>query len=254
MIGRVRQIGRPRLPQRAIRLAEYEVPDKRTQSYFLPLGYLERDAPEYYADAPPPGVVYQPDVYRCALRLAQRSGAERIVDIGCGNGEKLSAFHPRFDVVGVDIGDNLALCRTRYPSGQWIEHDLESSEPLPLTADGLRHSVLICADVVEHLRRPERTLWALRGALRHAEAVIISTPDRRRLSHSSPQGPPRNPSHVREWTRNEFAALIRSAGFANGVVTHTRPHTGTLARSTILAILVPARNEALLRRASWPLP
>ena len=251
LIRRLRQIGRPRLPRRAIRLKDYEPAPNGGPTYFLPRDYRERDAPEYYDDAPPTGIVYQPDVYRTASRLARRSEATQIVDIGCGNGEKLAALRSRFDVVGVDFGDNLVRCRARYPWGEWLEHDLESLGSLPVGADRLRQSVLVCADVVEHLRHPERTLSALREALDHAEGVIISTPDRKRLSGSSLQGPPGNPSHVREWARDEFAALIKSAGFTHGLVTYTRPHTGTLARSTVMAILVPARNKALLRRATW---
>ena len=251
LISRVRHVGRPRLPRRAIRLAEYEPPDRVVGPYFLPAGYRARDAPEYYVDVPPPGITYPPDVYRAATRLAQRSGSSRLIDIGCGNAEKLAALHPRFDVIGIDIGENLARCRARYPWGIWIEHDLESSGSLPLEPELLSRSVLICADVLEHLRHPERALTAMREKLGQVEGVVISTPDRERLSGTDVGGPPGNPSHVREWTRDEFAALVKSLGFENGLVTYTRPHTGTLTRSTVLAILVPERNEHLLHRLTW---
>jgi SAM-dependent methyltransferase len=209
-----------------------------------------RGAPEYYPDEPPLGILYQPDVYRVARRLAERSGATRVIDVGCGAGDKLAALHPQFQIIGVDIGENLERCRARHPEGRWVAHDLESGDPLPLTAAEIAGSVVVCADVIEHLLHPDRTLAALRAAIESAKAVVLSTPDRERLSGGSPTGPPQNPSHVREWTRDELAAFLKDMGFTDGRVTFTRPHSGTLARSTILAILVPPRDKGPLARAT----
>jgi SAM-dependent methyltransferase len=254
MLNRVRAIGRPRRPRLPIRLTSHDAPSADVENYFLPAAYQVRAEPLYYLDSPPTGVTYQPDVYRLARKLARRAGAATIVDVGCGSGEKLASLASDFRVIGVDFGKNVERASARLPEGTWIQHDLESESAFPVGEGDLRRSVVICADVVEHLRDPSPLLRALRKALLHAHGAIISTPDRTRLSGGAPNGPPTNPSHVREWTREEFASLLVSEGLRHGIVTFTRPHTGTLARSTILGIVVPPGKERLLRRSTWVLP
>jgi hypothetical protein len=137
----------------------------------------------------------------------------------------------------LDIGSNLDYCRRRFDFGTWIEHDLEADGPLPLDTGLLARSVLVCADVIEHLHRPERLLEKLLRSGDVAAAVLVSTPDRKRMATPA-LGPPANPGHVREWSRDELAVLLKASGFRSGKVTNTRPHTGTLARTTILAKIV----------------
>jgi SAM-dependent methyltransferase len=245
LLEQVKRLGRPRRPRRALRLDGLEIPadDDARARYFLPDGYTSRESLRYYHDQPPAGVTYQPGVYRATRSIARRLGASSVVDIGCGRAGKLVAFHPEFAIVGIDLGPNLEYCRRHFDFGTWVEHDLDSPGPLPLAEQALEGSAIVCADVVEHMTRPDRLLTKLGAALGAAKAVVISTPDRERM-HTAPMGPPANISHVREWSQDEFGALLKSQGFDNGRVTHTRPHTGTLARTTLLAICVPSRGES----------
>jgi hypothetical protein len=205
--------------------------------HFLPASYRQRTQPQYFIDDPQPGIEYQPDVYRMAARLAESRGATTIVDVGCGRARKLTGLHPEFEIIGIDIGSNIDHCRRTYRFGTWIDHDLDRGERLPIDQDVLSASVLICADVVEHLQQPQRVLRALRKATPLARAVLISTPDRIRIQEGSPDGPPNNPSHMREWTRAEFARLLRWCGFEGGHLTYTRPFTGAAELTTILYVL-----------------
>ena len=207
-----------------------------SQQYFVKPGYLHRPAPDYFHDFEG-GTVWQPDVYGELPDFAARLGATRIVDVGCGTAAKLAALHPRFEIVGIDHGPNIERCRERYGFGSWIEHDLESADALPLDPEVLRGSVIVCADVIEHLVEPERLLAALRGALDHAEAVVLSTPDRDLTWGPEHAGPPPNPCHVREWNRDELVALLHAAGFAHVAAGHTRSNDQGPARNTILACL-----------------
>lgn len=251
MIGTIRRIGRPRLPRRAIRLDAIYDPIGPSERLFLPPDYRDRADPDYYSDTPPPDVVYQPDVYSLARTIAIRLGSERMIDVGCGAGEKLIGAGAGLQTIGIDYGVNLEQARGLNSSGTWIEHDLSTPGDLPLEAASLESSIVICADVVEHLVDPLPLLNGLARTLPTADAVLISTPDRNRLSGAVKHGPPGNPSHIREWTRDEFARLLRSVGFDQGIVSYTRPHTGTLARSTTLAVLVPESSERVLRRSTW---
>lgn len=215
--------------------------------YFIRQGYREREAPAYDFEHRSEDRVWQPDVYPTAARIAERLGFSRIVDAGCGNGGKLVTLEPRFEIVGIDIGENLRLCRERYPDGEWIEHDLDSDSPLPVEPERLRTSIVVCADVVEHLVRPERLLRTLRRACDEGACVVLSTPERELLWGVGHSGPPPNPAHVREWSMSELAAFLASEGFEHGVLTLTRSHDRSPLRSTILAVLCP--DETTLKRA-----
>lgn len=69
-------------------------------------------------------------------------------------------------------------------------------------------TVVVCADVIEHLADP-RPLLGLLADCRHRGALVItSTPDRVRVRGADHKGPPTNPSHVREWALDEYVALL----------------------------------------------
>ena len=204
--------------------------------YFIKSGYQHRSDTSYFLESRRGVVVYQPDVYRRAADIARKVGAHRIVDIGCGDGEKLVALYPEFEVVGIDYGENLEQCRKQFDVGTWLEHDIESDDPLPVM--DLERAVIVCADVIEHLVRPEKLLAKLRGALATCSAVVMSTPERNLRQGVHHTGPPPNPAHVREWTINEFSALLAAEGF-HGRVGLTRSNNHSSLRNTILAELFP---------------
>lgn len=206
--------------------------------YFIKDGYRSRPEPEYAKDMENDGVIWQPDVYPEAARVAGVLGATCIVDVGCGSGTKLIALRPLFEVIGMDLpGPNLELCRSRYPSVEWIEHDLETHRPLPLSEMQLSRSVIVCSDVIEHLRHPERLLRKLRSALEVARAVVLSTPERELTWGEDHNGPPPNPCHVREWSSEELRALLESFGFAHRAMSLTRSNDSSNERKTILCSL-----------------
>lgn len=207
-------------------------------TYFVKQGYRHRADPEYAFDVEDDGVLWQPDVYPEAARLAELLGASCIVDVGCGAGGKLASLRPRFDVIGIDLpGPNLDLGRARHPEIEWIEHDVESCLPLPVPDVVLTNSVVVCSDVIEHLRRPERLLRKLRSALDVARAVVLSTPERDLTWGTNHNGPPPNPAHVREWTMDELAAFLDEMGFPHRSITLTRSNDRYGAEHTILCRL-----------------
>lgn len=208
-------------------------------AYALPGDYMARAASESIDDGDNnQDVVLQPDVYRLARDLAGETGVHRVIDVGCGQGRKLAALHPTFEVVGLDFGENLAHCRSAYPWGRWLEADLDGDAPWPLTPADLEGSALVASDVIEHLRRPERLLSGLRQALAHAEWAILTTPDRVATHGVAHLGPPPNPAHVREWALDELAALARGCGLEVALATRTASESTTWARRTSLLVLV----------------
>lgn len=191
--------------------------------YCIREGYRVNEAPVYDDQhlADPTGTVWQPDVYRDAGRFADALVAPTIIDIGSGSGEKLAGISAGRTAIGLDFGSNLEGCRERYPTIEWRAYDAERDD-LPISVDELRGAVIVCADVVEHVVRPELLMGQLRHALDHAALVIISTPDRERLWGPHHLGPSPNRMHVREWALDEWTSFVAACGFERGVVRHTR--------------------------------
>jgi cyclopropane fatty-acyl-phospholipid synthase-like methyltransferase len=85
------------------------MPDEAT----IRVGYTHRPDPEYFADteATLGRIVYQPEVYAHAAKIAAELGAAQLIDFGCGTGGKLARFAKRFEIIGIDYGPNIEWCR-----------------------------------------------------------------------------------------------------------------------------------------------
>ncbi len=204
--------------------------------YYIDRKYTARATPEY-CHVNFKGVTWQPNVYSLARYIAERLGCEYIIDIGSGAGFKLANMHPSFRIIGVDIGENLKKCQSQYPFGTWIEHDLDTPAMLPLPEEAVKHSLVICADVIEHLVHPGYLLWKLKTILEQAPICLISTPERVLTYRYNHMGPPRNMRHVREWTMDEFKNLLHSFQFNLKFAGLTVSNDKDLRKETILAIL-----------------
>jgi SAM-dependent methyltransferase len=200
--------------------------------------YTVREQPEYFDDDLG-DVIWQPDVYGDAGRIARHLAARRIVDIGAGDGTKAAALHPGFEIIGVDFGANVERSAQSYPFGSWRHHDLDTETPLPVSDEELRGAVVVCSDVIEHLRAPDMLLGKLRRALDHAAAVLISTPERELWHGVRTAGPPRNVHHVREWSIREFEHLLGATGFEHVSMGLTRSNDRTEEPFTIEALATP---------------
>ncbi|MEU9057921.1 methyltransferase domain-containing protein [Streptomyces sp. NPDC048430] len=216
------------------------------ESYFIRSGYRSRNQVEYFLDETDDPITWQPDVYPYAAARAKELGRDVLIDIGCGRAGKLASLageHPAWTFVGVDFGDNLSWCRDNHSFGQWVEADLESTAGLPITPSLVRRSLVVCSDVVEHLVDPKPVLSLIRDLLNEGSAeAVLSTPARECRSGYDAPGPPRNPSHVREWASDEFQALLRASGFDIHYADLTRSDDFSNGLSTQL-LLVGAQTE-----------
>lgn len=194
------------------------MPTPITDTFFIKRGYQARSKPEYFVDkatAAGHPIVWQPEVYEWAKNLANQLGCKRIIDLGSGNGEKLSKMHPEFEIIGVDFGANLDYCRKHYPSGKWLEANFDEGDAVTvdLSKEVIAESVVICSDVIEHLVNPLPLLRGLRSLLEDAPIAVLSTPERLLAHGFQASGPPRNPCHTREWRLGELTRLLEACDF-----------------------------------------
>ena len=187
-------------------------------TYFLPDGYrsnttaptIEAAFGDYWnAERIAKSLDYQHDVYAAARALADRHQLTTVADFGCGVATKLDHFLGHLHPAGFDQPTLGPHIRSAHPRVAFRPIDLENPELYLSDAD--HFDLTICCDVIEHLLDPDPALEALRTHT--GRFVILSTPERD-LTRGPGAVRCEKPEHVREWNQDEFAAYIRSRGFA----------------------------------------
>jgi glycosyltransferase involved in cell wall biosynthesis len=141
----------------------------------------------------------------------------RILDLGCSSGlltERLQrAGH---EVTGVDV---VEVPGVRERMAHFIVADLDAGIPAEA---GTGYDVVLAADVLEHLREPERLLRDARRVLRPGGTLLACVPN---IGHWYPrfrtflgrfdydQRGPLDRGHVRFFTRRSIKRLLAAEGF-----------------------------------------
>jgi SAM-dependent methyltransferase len=104
--------------------------------------------------------------------LPPSGGGRRVLDVGCAGGYLGAILASRgYRVTGID---SPGAARAGFPESiELLEADLDMGLP-PLTG---RFDFVICADVLEHLRRPALLLRDLRGVIATGGRLAASLPN-----------------------------------------------------------------------------
>lgn len=157
--------------------------------------------------------------------------ARRVLEVGCAAGalgRRLKRRGP-CEVVGIEVHRPAAEV-ARQHLDRVLEIDLDTADALP--EDLGTFDCVVCADVLEHLRDPERALRMLRRHLAPTGALIASIPNVRHAAVLLPllvagrwqyqdEGI-LDRTHLRFFTPIEILDLLQRTGFQVGSVAATR--------------------------------
>lgn len=104
------------------------------------------------------------------------AGEDTVLDIGCGSGAlggKLKSINPRAIVYGVDVSERAAQ-RASTVLDRFDLVDLDNQE---LPDYGTRFGLIILADILEHLKRPDLLMQQLHRHLTDEGSVLVSIPN-----------------------------------------------------------------------------
>lgn len=116
------------------------------------------------------------DPYRSWTRLIQWTGAnKRVLDVGCGRGQMGRILSEQFGctVTGIEINPELAQECVGYQ--RVIVGSAEDERLLTSLSD--QFDVILCGDVLEHLRWPEIPLRAFHRLLAPDGYLLLSVPN-----------------------------------------------------------------------------
>jgi hypothetical protein len=143
-------------------------------------------------------------------------------------------YKDRFDITFIDFGTNLEIIRKKFKNSAgkhvYIDQNFEQAFP-KLDNKTLSNAIVICSDVVEHIRKMEHLLDALVELSKKSRLLLVSTPERERLYGYDQSGAPENKCHVREWKLEELEKLLMHWGM-NFLIGLTRTNNLTRQRAT----------------------
>ncbi len=149
---------------------------------------------------------------------------EIILEIGCGTGATGEVFKKKFPNLkyfGIEYNEGAAEIAKKRLNGV-ISGDIEKIE---LDSYGLpkgRIGLIICADVLEHLYDPWKTLYTLRDYLKPGGKIIASIPNTQNLklilhllngNWTYKKYGLLDATHIRFFTLNEIADMFNGTGY-----------------------------------------
>lgn len=145
--------------------------------------------------------------YEEVASIAASYAGHSVVDVGCGSGNLLRQVLDRTVDSGATVDRVLALDHTRsalertaelVPEAEGRIFDLMRDD-----LDGERFDLVLCTEVLEHLRRPEAACDRLARACAAGGTILITVPDG---AVDAWEG------HVNFWTEDELRAFLQPFG------------------------------------------
>ena len=114
-----------------------------------------------------------PAVYSFAARIMMMVGCKKIITIDGGNATAFSEENSKFKLIGAEWHPNLKGVTNDFPLAK-IGYPPESQKRLTLTEKGLRNTVIVCSNVVEHLKEINLALLMTQRLLTFSPVCILT--------------------------------------------------------------------------------
>lgn len=150
----------------------------------------------------------------------------KILDLGCATGTNAKFIkhnEPNSSVIGVEYDENMAQEAKEFCEKVFIGNLDDPSFLSKLKNSVPKVDIIICGDILEHLKNPEAVLVLCKSLLRKKGKIVLSVPNIQHLElfiQVYIKGTfPRNSrgifdsTHVRWFTKKDCKKLINSAGF-----------------------------------------
>jgi len=150
-------------------------------------------------------VPVQEAAYQLAVQRYIQPGA-RILDVGFGLGyglEMMAAAGGKPS--GIDIDYKAVEKAQRFVQENTGIEEIRGYDGKTIPFPDKSFDIITCIDVIEHV--PDY-LGLIQEMVRVSKGVVILSTPNRRPEYTRRNGKPRNPWHLREWTYEEFCAIL----------------------------------------------
>ncbi len=183
--------------------------------------------PTYYTLNPDSPNAIQGFILKMQTRMAVRrtlkfmdSSVSSVVDIGCGNADRLlrlsEIFAGRAELIGADLRHDPATVAAAKSKGVSLVEGNVEQDLSALRDDG--HDFIILSQVIEHLREPRVALRALAQKLSPGGRLLIETPNVGGLDYHLFKrrywGHWHIPRHLNLFTRESLGELVTQSGLS----------------------------------------
>lgn len=180
-------------------------------------------SPDFYRELMA-AIPYNGRRWEFGLVKKELSGAQAVVDLGCGDGSFLLGLGSRSGrVVGIDHHrPTIERLRSRNIEAYTTDFG-EFAE-----AEAQRFDVVTCFHVLEHVQDPLATVAAARACLRPGGRLFLSVPNRQRALRREDEPLDCPPHHVTRWSAAQLHALAERAGLQVERVRYEPPEFSVL--------------------------
>lgn len=148
--------------------------------------------------------------FRLVSRMIGKLPGNRLVDIGCGQGDLLrhvDSAHPALELYGFELSaSGVAATQHKVPRALVRELDLFSENAVSVLSD-VKADLATCSEVLEHVPNPGEFLRRARAALVPGGHMVATVPGGPRTGFDIQIG------HLRHFSRNSARETFESAGF-----------------------------------------